>query len=474
VSTLPITTILQHLRQAGPAPNGAGWTDGQLLEAFVIRRDQSAFAVLLRRLGPMVWGVCRRLLPYHDAEDAFQATFVILARRAADVLPRDRVAGWLHGVACRTARRARARAARHHGRERQVSALPEPAAPGEGWSDLRGVIDEELRRLPEIYRLPLLLCDLEGQSIKAATRQLGWPQGTLAGRLSRGRNLLARRLTRRGIGVPAAALAGWMAAEAAAGVPPALRADALRTAMGDGTGQAVTGSVAALTEGELLAMGMIRLRTAMAAVLLGLAAVVALGSGWCPPTSGAGQVQGGTVSAAAAPAQPPSAQAGWPAVQCFSVRCYVVQPSADGLDLGPLGKGKVLYAPTLRVVAGQEARFGSGIEAPIPGGQGLSGGGFFAGVEGRIKVVARGDGSIRLEAVLEVTAMDRSDDQLAQASGTVLRGQVIGKIGEPIRLEAATGREGAPPFLAAYVLPEEQRAHRKPVGIQGVSVDGQK
>jgi RNA polymerase sigma factor (sigma-70 family) len=144
--------------------------------------------------------VCRRVLGNApDADDAFQAVFLIFVRRAASLTRPERVAGWLHGVALRVARRARADRARRHERE---APMVEPVAPvpPDDVSDLRRVLDEELERLPEKYRLPILLCDLEGMTLAEAASQLGWPKGTVAGRLSRGRELLRRRLDRRRCG----------------------------------------------------------------------------------------------------------------------------------------------------------------------------------------------------------------------------------------------------------------------------------
>src|SRR5262249_23737197 len=160
----------------------------------VARRDGAAFAELVRRHGPMVWGVCRRLLPNRqDAEDAFQATFLVLVRKPGSVRPAERVGNWLHGVAVRAARKAARGVARR--RERRVDHRPEPANVAEGiWHDLVPVLDQEVGRLPEKYRLPVVLCDLEGNTRREAAARLGWPEGTVAGRLAQGRALLARRL----------------------------------------------------------------------------------------------------------------------------------------------------------------------------------------------------------------------------------------------------------------------------------------
>jgi RNA polymerase sigma factor (sigma-70 family) len=153
----------------------------------------------------MVLGVCRRVLgDHHAAEDAFQATFLVLVRRADSLARPDLVANWLYGVACRVARKARARAAAPAELPPQVVDMhpvePETEAV---WRDVRQVLDEEVQRLPEKYRLPVVLCYLEGQTNEQASRKLGWPLGTVAGRLSRARDLLRSRLTRRGLALTA-------------------------------------------------------------------------------------------------------------------------------------------------------------------------------------------------------------------------------------------------------------------------------
>src|SRR5438045_1389276 len=151
MATSQMSEVLQHLRRAMLLPEGAGRTDGQLLDDYLRRRDEAALAALVRRHGPMVWGVCRRILRnYHDAEDAFQATFLVLVRKAARVLPRGMVANWLYGVARQTALKARATVASREGRERQVATMPEPQNRSQGsgfraqeWQDLRPLLDEE-------------------------------------------------------------------------------------------------------------------------------------------------------------------------------------------------------------------------------------------------------------------------------------------------------------------------------------------
>src|SRR5204862_5292968 len=157
-------------------------TDGQLLDCSIIHREEAALVSLVHRLAPMVWGVCRRLLhDHHDAEDAFQATFLVLLRKATCIVPQEMVGNWLYGVAHQTALKARATAAKRRAREKQMLDMPEPVAPQqEPWPDLQPLLDQELSRLPDPYRVVIVLCELEGKTRKEAARQLGWPEGTVA------------------------------------------------------------------------------------------------------------------------------------------------------------------------------------------------------------------------------------------------------------------------------------------------------
>jgi RNA polymerase sigma factor (sigma-70 family) len=258
----------------------AEMTDAQLLDCFVANRDQAAFAALVRRHGPMVWGVCRRVLySYHDAEDAFQASFLVLARRAASVAPRDAMANWLYGVAYQTARKARASRARKQARERQVSDLPEPIGAGAGpWHDLIPILDRELSRLPEKYRRAIVLCDLQGKSRKQAAGELALPEGTLSGRLTRGRAMLAKRLARHGAVPSGAALAAVLSQEAlSASLSSHPLVAAVETAQLLTAGQPVaTGLILArfntLTQGVLKVMPIMKLKFATGVLLAAAAA----------------------------------------------------------------------------------------------------------------------------------------------------------------------------------------------------------
>jgi RNA polymerase sigma factor (sigma-70 family) len=272
--------LLERLRDVLLRPAAGELSDGQLLERYLARRDEAAFVLLLRRLGPMVLGVCRRVLRQEqDAEDAFQATFLVLVRRAEAIRPRERVGPWLYGVAYRTALKSRALA----GRRRQVerAACRPVAAAGEARDpdDLRPLLDRHLSRLPERYRVPLVLCDLQGRARRDVARQLGLPEGTLSSRLARARALLGRRLGRRGAALPAGAVAAVLCAGANAALPAPLATATAGAAMSLAAGQpgAVPAQVLIVTEGVLKAMTIAKLKVATA-VLLSLA-VIGLGGG---------------------------------------------------------------------------------------------------------------------------------------------------------------------------------------------------
>jgi RNA polymerase sigma factor (sigma-70 family) len=277
-----ISRAVQCLRRTAFAEESAGLTDGQLLTRFIQGRDEAAFEALVGRHGPMVFGVCRRVLGNaHDAEDAFQAAFLVLVQKAASIRHPNLLANWLYGVAHTTALRAKVLAARRRSRERQVTDMPEPAA-GQGdealWRDLQPLLDQELARLPENYRAAVVLCDLEGKTHKEAARQLGLPQGTVSGRLSRARAMLARRLTKRGLAVSGGSLAVLVSRQgASASVPAAVVSSTVKVATLLAAGQQlaagpVSTQVAALMGGVLRIMLLKKLRIVSALLLVGVLA----------------------------------------------------------------------------------------------------------------------------------------------------------------------------------------------------------
>jgi RNA polymerase sigma-70 factor (ECF subfamily) len=259
--------VVQFLRRAA-VPAG-GEEDGELLRRFVAAREEAAFAGLVRRHGAMVLGVCRRLLDdAHEAEDAFQATFLVLARRAAAVRKQDSVASWLYGVAYRVSLKARAAQRQKPGGEAaEPVSTADPAAEA-AWRELRPVIDEELSRLPEKYRAPLILCYLEGKTNEEAARLLGWTKGTVSGRLARARDLLRPRLARRGLALAAGGVVALLAQHGAAPASAALVETTVNAVLKGG----LSAPAAALAGGVIRAM-FVKKITTLAALVVGLGLV---------------------------------------------------------------------------------------------------------------------------------------------------------------------------------------------------------
>jgi RNA polymerase sigma factor (sigma-70 family) len=313
--------VVRHARRLAEANETEADADGRLLRRFLGTGEEAAFAALVERHGPMVLGVCQRVLrDGHAAEDAFQATFLVLFRRARSLCGQGgSLAGWLYTVAYRVALKARADAARRRLKEGQAVDVPRAETQAEPlWQDLQPVLDDELNRLPEKYRVPLVLCYLEGRTNEETGRLLGLPVGTVKSRLARARERLRGRLSRRGLSVAPALLAATLTRRAAASVPAALVEATVRTAAGllGRVAAAVASGPAALAEGVL--KGMLATRLTLGTCLVVVALVAALG--------------------AAAIAQPPRhpAEAG-PAAQ--------VRPLGKGAPKGEMPKGPERPAP---------------------------------------------------------------------------------------------------------------------------------
>ena len=254
-----------------------------MLECFVRQQDLAALAALIDRHSSMVWGVCRRLLHcHHDAEDAYQATFLVLVSKAELIRDKEQVANWLYGVARQTAVRVRKEVAKRVRRRTAPDTdaggglyLPDPS------NDWQMLLDQELSQLPDKYRVLLLLCDLEGKSRREVARQSGCPEGTVAGRLATARTMLAQRLSRRGLVLSSSALAMLLTETAASGrVPASVLAATLKAAgllaVGQTTVNGVTSAaVSIITEGVLKKMLLDKFKTSLslmfAAVALGFA-----------------------------------------------------------------------------------------------------------------------------------------------------------------------------------------------------------
>ena len=262
--------FLRRVRTAVLTRDGGGLTDAHLLSCFIERRDAAAFEALVRRHGPMVLGVCRRVLgDTHDAEDAFQAAFLVFVRKAASVASREAVGGWLYGVAYRTALAARNKRRRRRAREKQVEAMPDAAAePDDTWQELKPLLDKELTRLPEKFRVPVVLCDLEGLPRRQVARQLGLPEGTLSSRLHTARRTLAQRLSRYGFCLSGGALAAALTRRASATVPAPLLVSTMKVASGKA---AAAMAAVALSKEVVTKMFLAKLKLVVGSVLAHLA-----------------------------------------------------------------------------------------------------------------------------------------------------------------------------------------------------------
>jgi serpin B len=267
---------MAYLRRLADAGEAGALSDAELLERFVQSRDEAAFEVFVWRHGPLVLGVCRRVLRHEqDTEDAFQATFLALARKAHTLTDRAAVAPWLHRVALRIALEARKRSLRAPATE-PVHELSAAANDELFWRDLRPVLDEEVGRLPGKYRAPVLLCYLQGLTYEEAARQLGCPLGTLSVRLMRARERLRARLTQRGLAPCAGLLATALAQRASAAVNNPLMPQTVKAALAFAAGSAaVPPAAASLARGALRAMFLTRVRTLTFALAAGLLVVLA-------------------------------------------------------------------------------------------------------------------------------------------------------------------------------------------------------
>jgi RNA polymerase sigma factor (sigma-70 family) len=273
----PLNLVVQHIRKIA---GGEEQTDGDLLERFTSQHEEAVFDALLRRYGPLVLGVCQRVLNHEqDAEDAFQATFLVLARRAGSIRKQASLGSWLYGVSYRLALKLKAGAARRRALERRLATMPPPQPSDEtAWQELRPALDVELSKLPEKYRAPLVLCYLEGKTHAEAAQVLGWPCGSMSKRLTRARDLLRARLRERGVALSTGLLATLLMENARAAVPAALAESSSKAAVLVATGKAVTGvvsaHVAALAEGVMRTMLITKLKLGLL-LLFGMAVLAA-------------------------------------------------------------------------------------------------------------------------------------------------------------------------------------------------------
>jgi len=283
MQTSGLNDVVQRLRRGFRHADGAHCADGELLERFVKTRDEAAFQALMERHGAMVLGVCRRVLRNQaDADDAFQATFLVLVRKASAIVPRSLVGNWLYGVAYKAALKALAMNRTRRVKEREALARQDQA-PGTSADELQEVLDAELSALPDVFRTPIVMCELEGRTVKEAAERLGWPPGTVASRLSRGRRRLAARLARLGYAVPVAGLTALLSeAVNASSLPATLQASTLHAALVAAGGQAsapglVSAKAALLTEQIMKALLLQKLKSLTAGIALVAALCVSVG-----------------------------------------------------------------------------------------------------------------------------------------------------------------------------------------------------
>jgi RNA polymerase sigma factor (sigma-70 family) len=309
MATRPASPALRYIRSLAATEHARGLADRELLELFSGRQEEAAFAELVRRHGPMVLGLCLRILRNEaDAEDAFQATFLVLSRKAASLRPRESLCDWLHSVAYRIAQKARIDAARRRTHEGRVGARPvtDPLAQMT-LQEADEVLHRELARLPDKFRAPLVLCYLEGLTRDEAAQRIGWAVSTLKSRLEQARERLRARLASRGLGLSGVLFAGLVGeATVSAAVPPVLLRSTVKAATSVAAGGAaapvLTGKVAALTQGVGRAMFLSKFKSAA-----GLGLVVACACALALAQVGAGPVQD-------VPAKPTAAQASAPGV----------------------------------------------------------------------------------------------------------------------------------------------------------------
>jgi RNA polymerase sigma factor (sigma-70 family) len=363
--------VVRHLHRLARTRWNHDLSDAQLLQRFAADREETAFAALVERHGRLVLGVCRQVLRHEqDAEDAFQATFLVLARQAASIHRSEAVGSWLYRVAYRIAVKAGVDMAKRRAREREVgNRLPKEAPSDTGWRELQEVLQEELTRLPTQYRAPFVLCCLEGRSGAEAAALLGWKEGTVTGRLTRARQMLQQRLARRGVALTAVLTATALTVRSASAEVSAILADAtVRAAAlyaaGKGTaGGAVSATVATLVRGasRTTLFNGARATTALL-VLVGLMT----GAGVLTREAFADR-QAGAPQAAAAEAPPAKGSQQPPAASSLEADRSV---EMNGTVLGPDGKpfaGAQLYLWTsalkqhadmaVRATTGEDGRF---------------------------------------------------------------------------------------------------------------------
>jgi RNA polymerase sigma factor (sigma-70 family) len=332
MSKRPLAAVVRRIQHIVGVPTAAT-SDRQFLERYSQERSEEAFTNLVRRHGALVMGICRRILGNRaDADDVFQATFLVLARKASSLSWHDSIGNWLYGVAYRLARRARADMLRRQERERRAADLPRPEPRSQAdWAEMSAVLDDEMQRLPQKCRAVLVACYLEGLTRDEAARQLGWSLRTLDRRLKRGRELLRNRLIRRGITLSAGLLSANLAESSlCAAVPGYLLATASRAAVAYAAAPSLAADVpakAAVLADELI-RGLAAAKVKLLMALL-LAVTVVAGVATVAYRGWSGESEQGPAPAVISPPQRPVQPKVEPRVSRINtaIRCQAVRSS---------------------------------------------------------------------------------------------------------------------------------------------------
>jgi RNA polymerase sigma factor (sigma-70 family) len=318
MSKAQLGTVLRYLQDVTATHQYVDCTDRELLQAFLVQEDQAAFSALVKRHGPLVLAVCRRMLPQvQDSEDAFQATFLLLVRQAASIRKPESLASWLHGVAYRMSRNLQRAAARR--RKHESQAQPKPSSNPSwtaAWQEVQILVDEETQRLPTVNREAFILCCLENQSSSEVARTLGQKEATIRSRVARARQLLQKRLAKRGVSLVAVMSTAALGTNSGtAGVPAPLVVSTVKAALAYAQGNLgvgiISAEVVALVQGATKALAFTKLQVATALVL-----ALSVGVG----TAGLGVLRHPVLAGPGIEAEPPSgneAQANRPPVRVF-------------------------------------------------------------------------------------------------------------------------------------------------------------
>jgi RNA polymerase sigma factor (sigma-70 family) len=435
--------LVRYIRQLAAAPPTVGLPDHVLLDRFLRLRDEVAFAVLAQRHGGLVLGVCRRVLgDRHDAEDAVQATLLVFARRAASIRRTDSLGPWLHGVACRVARKARAHAARRRACER-LAAVPEAVQQPDDlvWRDLRPLLDAAVARLPEGYRVPFVLHYLQGATVTEVACQLGCPRGTVAARLARARAALRRRLAHWGLALSAGVLAALVSERAATAAAPqmvsAAKAAALAAAGKAVSPRLISPAAAALAQGGPVAMHMTTIKVGVLVLVVAGALGVAVWAGTHRTAA--------AEPAKEAPVAPvPRAEGPAPAVpkapRQFRLRLRVFEGDPHGSrEAGTL---KVRAEPVLTVQEGRPFTFLDGGELAVPdGADKIQFVEFGRSLRGTVRPGAK-TGTVFLDVTLDDTTIPDQKGEVLRLNSEGTRTLGTFKVGEVVKLHGPKGTAG--------------------------------